>query len=349
MKWLAAGVVGLMGLSAGARAQDRFAEITQVNNVEGRVVCRIRALVNGEPIFDDEIRDVVIRDILRMEASGMPDSEKAKMRVEIWRNGLDSLVEREVIYSEAHTRLANRPQIWNKLKEAAEKEFDRRLRFRKEQAGNPSDQEFKAMLEAQGMTLEKLRRAEERQFISQEFVRSMIFPVVSKVGHEEMRQYYEEHPADFTAEDKIVWQDIFIDAARHPSPQAARLYAEQIIQRAKNGEDFVTLVKQYDNGDSSFRKGEGIGQRPGEIRPPECEAPLFQMQQGEIGPLIEMANGFHIIRLVERQYAGKVPFDAKTQETIRRKLQNAMAEREMRRVINEMKRKATIQLLDTDG
>ena len=100
------------------------------------------------------------------------------------------------------------------------------------------------MLEGQGMTLEKLRRAEERQFIAQEFVRSMIFREIHEDRPRRDAQYYEEHPADFTAEDKIVWQDIFIDAARHPTRKPPGSCRADRPRRAKNGEDFATLAKQ---------------------------------------------------------------------------------------------------------
>jgi len=45
------------------------------------------------------------------------------------------------------------------------------------------------------------------------------------------------------------------------------------------------------------------------VRPPEAEAALFQMKDGQVGPLIELTNGFHVIKLVHRDHAGQQPFD----------------------------------------
>lgn len=341
MKLHASGFVALIGLAALASAQQP-SEVTPASAVDGKVICRIRAFVNGEPIFDDEVRELILPRL--MQTAGLPEAEAAKARVEIFKSGLDQLIEREVILSEARAKLANRPAVWAKFMEAADKEFDRRLRYRQEQAKIPSPEEFKLALESQGISLEKMRRSDERQFMSTEFIRSMVVPQIQRIGHLEVLQYYEEHPADFMAEDKIRWQDLFIDAARHPNRQAAKVYAEQIAQRAKNGEDFAALAKQFDNGDSSQRNGEGIGQSRGDVRPLECEATLFEMKPGEVH-IIEFGFGFHIIRLAERTYAGKIPFDAKTQIDIRRKLQNIMAEREYKRIVNDLKRKATIQIM----
>ena len=70
---------------------------------------------------------------------------------------------------------------------------------------------------------------------------------------------------------------------------------------------------------------------------------LFQMRDGDVGPVIELGTGFHVFRLVKRDYAGTVPFNEKTQAEIRRKVQMMVMERESKRVVIELKRKATIE------
>jgi parvulin-like peptidyl-prolyl isomerase len=164
------------------------------------------------------------------------------------------------------------------------------------------------------------------------------------VGHEEIWDYYRQHPGDFQAQDGVQWQDLFIDARSFPTREAARHLADEVIARARGGEDFAELQKKYDKGDSSYRGGEGLGRRPGEIKPVEAEPILFRMHDGEVGPLIELANGFHVVRLVKREYAGLKPFDLKTQNEIRKKLQNEIADREYARVMKELKSKAVIEI-----
>ena len=116
------------------------------------------------------------------------------------------------------------------------------------------------------------------------------------------------------------------------------------MARARQGANFLQLVAQFDNGDSSYRNGEGYGHRHGEIKPPEAEPYLFRMSEGEIGPIVEQANGFHVMRLVKRQVAGLKPFDAKTQKAIKNKLEMQVWEREYKRVLADLKRKASIQI-----
>ena len=106
----------------------------------------------------------------------------------------------------------------------------------------------------------------------------------------------------------------------------------------------MELVKKYDQGDSSYRNGEGEGHRRGEIRPPELEAMLFTLHDSEVGPVAAGANGYHVVRVVKRDYAGRRKLDDKLQGEIRRKLQNEMMARESRRFVEGLRRQASIEL-----
>src|SRR4029077_15094439 len=100
-------------------------------------------------------------------------------------------------------------------------------------------------------------------------------------------------------------------------------HAADLATRGRAGEDFVQLALKHDQGDSSYRHGEGSGRHRGEISPSELEPVLFQMKDGEIS-ITEAPGGFHVARLVKREYAGRKPLDDKLQELIRKKLMNEM-------------------------
>jgi len=158
----------------------------------------------------------------------------------------------------------------------------------------------------------------------------------------QVKDYYEQHPEEFKTEDKVAWQDIFIDASRFATPAAARQYAEQVRTQAAAGADFPALVKQCDQGDSRLRYGAGLGQKAGEIRPAEVEKTVLALKAGEVGPVIDLGFGLHIVRVADRQYAGMKPFDEACQREIRKKLQAVIADREYKRIVDDLKKKATI-------
>lgn len=308
------------------------------------IVAAIRATVNGVPILDGEVRSACF--YLLQQTQGLPEGERQARQKEILDKTLEALVERELVLQEANARFGGRNgKFMDKLKEAAAREFDRQVvKSLKAQNGIKNDEEFKVKLRAQGVSLEGLKKQFERQFIYQEYLRFRAGPALERIGHEQIRDYYEGHPDEFQTVDAVDWQDLFVAAARHPSRDAARTFAEQLRQRAIQGDDFVQLVKEHDNGDASYRNGEGFGSKRGEIKPTEAEAVLFSLKDGEVGPLIELTNGYHVVRLVKRERAGRMPFDARTQGKIRDKLRMDVFTRESKRVVADLKRKAAIDI-----
>jgi peptidyl-prolyl cis-trans isomerase SurA len=349
---LAAGALPALPPTSRSQKPEPAAEPVPPPVPEGEVAVQIRAVVGGIPILDDELRQATYQQLVGL--ANLPEPERSTRQRAVVRAELDKLIERELILNDALAKLGKRPQALDKLREAAAKEFDKQLRSMKERAraqGLPvdTDEEFAAVLAQQGLTVDSLQRQSERSFMAMEYMRHLIYPSIEKMGHNQIRQYYDEHPGEFQSEDRVKWQDIFIAAAKYPTPAEARQRAEEIAARARKGEEFLELSKKYDDGDSGlYRAGAGLGERHGEIKPLQVEPILFRMREGEIGPIVELETGCHIIRLVEREYAGLHPLDGAMQQQIKKKLQGIIADREYHRIIDDLKRKATVEIVEVE-
>lgn len=308
----------------------------------GQVAVKIRAHVNGAPILDEELREALV--LRSNELLQVPDSRRAQAFQELASKELDRLVERELVLQEALRRIKEikRPQLEAQLRMEAGKEADRRISEMKKATKIKDDPEFRAFLQQNGLSVEGIRRQSERTFMMTEYIRNVIFPTVQRISMQQVKEYYEEHPTEFTRPDRVKWLDIFVDSSRFANHEEARRFSETIVQRARAGEDFAALAKQFDHGDSSLRNGEGLGQKRGEIRPTQLEPALFALKAGEVGPVVDLGFGFHVVKAIERDVAGQEPFDDKLQVKIRERLKNVIAEREFKRIVDELKRTATI-------
>jgi peptidyl-prolyl cis-trans isomerase SurA len=318
---------------------------TALERADGQVVAAIRATVNGVPILEQEVLNACYASL--QELGSLPEPERTERANEVKQKALEALIERELILQDVHTRFSKGPgqKFLEKLNEAADKEFDKQvIRNTKKKFNCKNDEELKQLLRSQGVTLDGLRRQFQRQFIYQQYLQFLVQPHIDRIGHQEIEEYYRSHPEEFQAQDSVDWQDIFIAAGRFPTREAARLFAEGLRARARAGEDFAALARQHDMGTSSYQGGEGIGHRRGEIRPREVEPYLFQMRQGDVGELVELESGFHVIRVAKRDYAGQKPFNEETQEAIRDKLRNEVFNRESKSIVADLRRKATIDV-----
>ncbi len=289
----------------------------------GHVVTAVRAVVNGKPIFDDEIMQAAFAQIATIHAAS--DEDRTAQVRKIKESVLESLIERELLVQEAEHKLkmAHKTDVLEKVKQEADEQFQ--LRVNRMRANFKSDEEFNAFLKAQGTNLEEQKRIQRRMTIAQQYLQSNVMRFVDhRCRHEEVYDYYRSHPEEFQRTDSVKWQDIFLDAAQYPNRQAAYRTAEELVHQAREGgeETFARLCEKYDNGLAKTRKGMGIGTRREDISPPKAAAVLFQMHDGDVGPIIDVPAGFHVIRLVKRTYAGVAPFDEEVQKAIKDKLRN---------------------------
>ncbi|HWG44715.1 MAG TPA: peptidyl-prolyl cis-trans isomerase [Gemmataceae bacterium] len=299
----------------------------------------IRAVVNGDPILEEEVRMSCYQQLA--------GARSPKERQEILKQALEVLIDREVLLQDALAKLERGgPQgakFIQQLRKIADEEFEKRwLKPLMDHNHIENREEFAAFMQQGGMSLDVMKRWWERNFMAMEYLRSRIEPHLSHVGHTEIADYYTSHREEYTQPDSVHWQDILINEAPHASRAAAREFAESLLRRVRQGEDFVKLSAEFDNGTSGrFRKGDGEGRIRGKVFPPEAEEVLFRMHDGDI-EIVECKTGFHVVRLVKREYAGPIPFDSKVQKEIRDKLRNSVFQSEMKSIVTELKRKAII-------
>jgi len=155
-----------------------------------QVAVRVRAQVNGVAILDSEVKEACYPQLLATQS--LPEPERSARRAEVFRQQLDQIIDREVILQDLYQRLAKQKRVLEKLDEAAEKEFDKRLKTIKEHNKNiKTDEELKKAFTSMGLSIEGFRRQVKRDFMAREYMRNLVFPTVDRgIGLPQIREYY---------------------------------------------------------------------------------------------------------------------------------------------------------------
>ena len=117
-------------------------------------------------------------------------------------------------------------------------------------------------------------------------------------------------------EKQVRARHILIKVAGDATPEAkaaAKKKTEDLLARARGGEDFATLAREFSEDPGSAKKGGDLGYNPKGRMVPAFDTAQFALQPGQISDIVESDYGFHIIK-VEGIREGDVPeAEAKTE------------------------------------
>jgi peptidyl-prolyl cis-trans isomerase D len=147
-----------------------------------------------------------------------------------------------------------------------------------------------------------------------------------KVTDDELRQYYDQHKNEYTLPARVKAQHILFKTQGKTPEEIAKIRekAQGVLERAKKGEDFGSLAKQYSE-DATASSGGDLGDFGHGQMVPEFEKAAFSLGVGAISDLVQTQFGFHIIKVNGKQEARERPFE-EMKEAIRPIVETRKAE-----------------------
>jgi parvulin-like peptidyl-prolyl isomerase len=156
-----------------------------------------------------------------------------------------------------------------------------------------------AQLAAMGESQESMRAGMAEEMLLDSLM-SMVSNQAGTVEDSEVSAFYEENKSRYTAPSKARASHIIFSLSMDDDSSKARETMEKSMQalaKAKAGEDFDELIKQYSSqpkyGDMGwFSKGDLI---------PELENVIFSLKKGGISELVPSSMGMHIIKKTDEE------------------------------------------------
>ncbi len=195
------------------------------------------AKVNGKPILGRDLELAVRR---QMISSGDPEWSKlrADYRGQLTLAGLSTLINNKLLYQEAIASgvKATSAEVQAEMEKISNAEMNRSLA-------------------EQLMDRESLEKSLYRSVAISKYVNENIDKKVV-VTPEEVSKYYASHPDEFQHPDLVRTSHIVLPAGETADQDALpKKRAEEILSRAKRGEDFAKLAREYSTDATASRGG----------------------------------------------------------------------------------------------
>jgi parvulin-like peptidyl-prolyl isomerase len=121
-----------------------------------------------------------------------------------------------------------------------------------------------------------------------------------EISDTEALGFFQRNRSDFMDLEKIKARQIFIMTSIETDMGEARKEAEGILERLNNGEDFIALAREFSDDSLLKETGGDLGYFTRGRLVPELEETVFQLSRGEVTPILQTSDGFHIFKLEDR-------------------------------------------------
>jgi len=261
----------------------------------------VAARVNGKEISRSEVDNYF--KVRTADMTAKPTGEAANiLKLEILRQ----LIETEIMSQKADEL---------KLK-PTDTEIDAQL---KQLKGSATDEVFKKTLADRGVSEVDLRREVSQNMMLEKVVENQVGSKI-QVSDEEISKFYEENKTAFNVTEPLFRIGV-IAVTSDPSAQVNNaqgdkaLNEEQAIRkiqmletRARAGDDFQALARDYSEDPQTAQMGGDLGYQPTAILDrfgPSFKDTVLKMKVGDMTPVIRVENSYWLFKLLGKREPGQ--------------------------------------------
>jgi parvulin-like peptidyl-prolyl isomerase len=320
-----------------------FSLISFIPEIRAQTTDGIAAIVNDDIITFSDVRREVGDAEKAVAQSLLPPEEKTARIRELRLAAINGLIDRRLLIQEFNKREYQMPQ------NIVEQQI--RAIIREQHGGDRT--KFNDHLRKQGKTYEQFRKEIEDELKLQAMVHQFIQRRVV-VSPKKVEDYYAKNKQEFAPQKQSRLAILFLSRSprlqqrtdsegRSTTVDPQKNLAADILQKARKGEDFASLVRIYSEGPNRDNGGDWGWMTPDALRP-ELSQPAFALRAGEISNIIETEEGYYIIKALEVNNPAAPPLD-QIRDQVEQRIQIVEGREIQKELIERLRRNAFIKIL----
>jgi parvulin-like peptidyl-prolyl isomerase len=280
---------------------------------------RVVAIVGGEPIF---VGDMMFEanQIIEAKIPQAPESVKQAQRNKLLQALTKKFVDQKLIYVDAMGKLPAEANVDEMIKQASNIFNEQVLPNMMESSGVKSLTDFDANLRVQGSSLRQVRIAWAKDQLARQFLQQDL-DINPTVSHQEMLQDYQSNKEKYAQRARVRWEQIMVRFDKSKTRKEAKRKIAEIGNDIVYGASFAEKAKKHSHGFRASKGGQHDWTGKGALVLKEIDKAIFELPIGKLSDIIESRDGYHIIRVLERNEASYTPF-TEAQVEIRKRIKN---------------------------
>jgi len=277
---------------------------------------QILARVGPKVILASEVTPS-INEILAPYKDKIPASEMEAQRRLLLKKMLEQRIDLKLVYYDAERKIPK--ENIDKIKERLGEQFElMEVPRRIKEAKLNSRRELEEKMIALGTSLEREKRAFTERIVAHQWIQQQT-TTDEEISHEEMLAYYHDHAAEFEHSARARWEQLMIRKSPHQTAAEARATLGRMGNEVLSGVPFAKVAQKASQGPTASQGGVWGWTSKGSLVSEALDQAIFGLPIGQLSQIIEDAQGYHIVRVIERQDASRTPF-VEAQVEIRKKI-----------------------------
>lgn len=225
---------------------------------------------------------------------------------------------------------------------SVENQVVRRLDEIRQQMKLPSMEALEEAVNKQ-MSYEDFKQNLRDSFLTQQVIQRDVGSRI-QVSPAEISAFYEQHKKEFDRPEGYHIQEILIATEGKPEEELPALQkkAEEALAKARKGDDFAELARQYSDNPTASNGGDAGFFERGTMAP-EIESAANALKKNEVSDIIRTRYGYLVIRLIERTAAGIPPL-SEVENQVHERLYLQKIQPAMREYLTRMREESYISI-----
>jgi hypothetical protein len=264
------------------------------------------ARVGPEVVLEADLLTPKALEWLEQVSPGLPPEKVRELRLQICQQVIEQHIETLLVYVDACREIPadKLPDI----RANVDKAFDEQQLPQMMQAeGVANSLEFEQLLRKRGMSLERMRKMFFERGLAQEWLRKNVDDG-GEIPHADLIAWYQNHLDEYEYPARARFEVLSIKMGLTRSRSAAWDMLAGMGNEVLAGRPFAEVAVSRSEGPTASQGGGfgWTGQKS--LASKKLDEAIFSLPVGELSAIIEDGESLHIVRVVEREPAGRTPF-----------------------------------------